>query len=389
MIRNEAPDYGKQYTPAEYEATFERIGGMDVREVTIAKVLQEQGYRTGIFGKWDLGSLQRYLPQARGFEQFYGFVNTGIDYYTHERYGVPSMYRNTKPTTEDRGIYCTELFEREALRFLHQHAGKHPFFLYLPFNAPHGSSALAPEIRSTVQAPEEFKKQYPPVQQEFKMVEKYRYASPARVATRAAKIRNYRAAVTCMDASIGKVLDLLDTKGELENTIVIFFSDNGGSGGADNSPLRGHKSQVWEGGLRVPCLVRWPAGKIPAGTVNHEFLTSLEIFRSLLTAARIQAPKHSRLDGYDWWGTLRNENPSPRTAMFWKRRDLLAARVDQWKWVDMGGKSGGLFNLATDPGETSDLSSQYPDIVKMVKTRFADWQKQMKAAEPRGPFRDY
>ena len=153
MIRNEAPDYGYKYSPAEYEVTFERIGGMDLREVILPRMLKTAGYTSGIFGKWDLGSLRRFLPTSRGFDEFYGFVNTGIDYYTHERYGVPSMYRDRSQTQADKGTYCTYLFEREALRFLQQHATKEPFFLYVPFNAPHGSSALDPEIRSTVQAP--------------------------------------------------------------------------------------------------------------------------------------------------------------------------------------------------------------------------------------------
>ena len=119
------------------------------------------------------------------------------------------MFRNLKPTTEDEGVYCTYLFEREALRFLENHASKDPFFLYVPFNAPHGSSALEPGIRSTVQAPDEFKKRYPAVDPETREVARFRYASPAKVATREARQRDYRAAVTCMDASIGKMLDLL------------------------------------------------------------------------------------------------------------------------------------------------------------------------------------
>lgn len=115
MIRNEAPDYGKKYTSAEYAATFERIGGMDTREILLPQMLKIGGYVNGIYGKWDLGSLRRFLPLARGFDDFYGFVNTGIDYFTHQRYGVPSMYHNNRPTTADQGTYCTYLFQREAV----------------------------------------------------------------------------------------------------------------------------------------------------------------------------------------------------------------------------------------------------------------------------------
>lgn len=387
MIRNEAPDYGKKYTPEEYAVSFERIGGMDLREVLLPQLLPAQ-YRCGIFGKWDLGTLKRFLPTSRGFDEFYGFVNTGIDYYTHERYGVPSMVRNLQPTTADKGTYCTYLFEREAVRFLKEHAGQRPFFLYVPFNAPHGSSALEPEIRSTVQAPDKYRDMYPPVDPEYRTVDKYRYAAPAKVVTREARQRDYRAAVTCMDASIGRMLDVLQDKGILDNTIVIFLSDNGGGGGADNTPLKGRKSQTWEGGIRVPCLVRWPGGQVPAGAVNDAFLTSLEIVPSLAAATGSPLP-HVALDGFNWWDVICGKARSPRREMFWKRKDLIAARVDNWKWVDMGGEAGGLFDLSTDIGETQDLSSVRPDVLKMVKARYARWLAEMEAAEPRGPFRDF
>ncbi|WP_037251312.1 sulfatase family protein [Rhodopirellula europaea] len=388
MIRNEAPDYGHRYTPDQYAVTFERIGGMDEREVIIPAVLKRAGYKSGIYGKWDLGALRRMLPTSRGFDDFYGFVNTGIDYFTHKRYGVPCMVRNLEPTEEDKGTYCTYLFQREALRFLDEHAGEEPFFLYVPFNAPHNSSSLDPKIRSSVQAPERFKAMYPPVESETRVTDRYRYGTPATVATPQARRRDYRAAVTCMDAAIGEMLDRLEAKQMLEDTIVVFFSDNGGSGGADNSPLRGHKAQTWEGGIRVPCIVRWPAGKIPAGAVNDEFLTSLELLPSFASAAGLEPPADIVLDGFDWWPTLRDESASPRNEMFWKRRDQIGARVGQWKWVQMG-KQGGLFNLANDMAETHDLSESRPEILAMVKGRYANWLREMEAAEPRGPFRDF
>ena len=388
MIRNEAPDYGYKYPPEEYAVTFERIGGMDEREVIIPKVLQAAGYKSGIFGKWDLGALRRYLPTSRGFNDFYGFVNTGIDYFAHERYGVPCMVRGVNPTEEDKGTYCTYLFEREALRFIDHHAGETPFFLYVPFNAPHNSSALDPLIRSSVQAPDEFKEMYPHLETRTKVKENHRYASPATVVTSEVRRRDYRAAVTCMDTAIGKMLDALDQKGVLDNTIVVFFSDNGGSGGADNSPLRGRKAQMWEGGIRVPCIVRWPAGGIKPGIVNDEFLSSLELMPSFASAAKVGLPADLRIDGYDWWSTLRGETTSPRHTMHWKRRTQRAARVDNWKWVDMG-DSGGLFNLETDVEESNDLSQAHPEVLAKLKSSYADWLSQMEAADPRGPFRDY
>jgi len=389
MIRNEAPDYGHQYTSEEYAVSFERIGGMDLRERILPQYLHSAGYRSGIYGKWDLGTLKRYLPTSKGFDDFYGFVNTGIDYYTHERYGVPSMVRNSQPTTEDAGTYCTYLFEREALRFLREQPNNQPFFLYVPFNAPHGSSSLDPAIRTTIQAPKKYQDMYPPVAAETREVEKYRYASPATVRTAAARVRDYRAAVTCMDAAIGKMIAVLQERRQLENTIIIFLSDNGGGGGSDNSPLRGRKSQTWEGGIRVPCIVHWPAGGVPANSINHEFLSSLEILPSLMATCNAKVPAKIKLDGFDWWDVIRGSKPSPRQEMFWKRKDLIGVRVGCWKWVDMGGKSGGLFNLSTDIGENHDLSQSHPEILKMVKQRYQQWLTEMEQAEPRGPFRDY
>lgn len=388
MIRNEAPDYGHRYEAEEYAVTWERIGGMDTREVILPAMLKTAGYRSGIYGKWDLGILRRFLPTSRGFDDFYGLVNTGTDYYTHERYGVPSMYRNDALTEEDKGTYCTYLFEREALRFLENHAGEEPFFLYVPFNAPHNSSSLDPKIRGTVQAPPEFEAMYPPVEMDFQPGRKY--GEEALVPTKEKRYRDYRAAVTCMDASIGKMLAVLDEKGLADDTIVIFFSDNGGSGGANNGPLRGRKAQVWEGGIRVPCLVRWPAGDVPAGGVNDAFLSSLEVFPSLAAATGAELPEGVILDGYDWWPTLRGEAESPRTEMFWKRREQRAARIGNWKWTDMGQGGSGLFDLSEDIGEKNDLSVEKPEILERLKGRYEAWYREtMIEAEPRGPFKDF
>ncbi len=388
MIRNEAPDYGHKYDGETYAVTWERIGGMDVREILIPSLLKEQGYVSGVFGKWDLGISKRFLPLAKGFDEFYGLVNTGIDYYTHERYGVHSMYRNNERTEEDRGVYATYLFEREALRFLEERGPDEPFFLYVPFNAPHNSSSLDPKIRGTVQAPPEFQKLYPKVDTPYR--EGVKYGEKAMVPTAELRQRDYRAAVTCMDASIGKLLDSLDRKGIAENTIVIFFSDNGGSGGADNGILRGRKGQVWEGGVRVLALARWPAGGIPAGSVNDAFLTSLELFPSLAAATGARLPTGVEIDGYDWWPTLRGETESPRKEMFWKRRAAKAARVGNWKWVDTGEQNGGLFDLSKDVSEQNDLSDRHPEIFQRLKRRFDEWyQETMIDAEPRGPFKDY
>ena len=339
-----------------------------------------------MFGKWDLGIQRRSLPPQRGFDEFYGFVNTGIDFFTHERYGVPSMFRNNEPTTADKGTYCTDLFRREAVRFLKQNKDR-PFFLYLPFNAPHSSSNLDPQIRGLAQAPEKWRAMYPEVHQKEGYQDGQRYGKPAKVPTRALREAHYLGCVTAMDDAIGPVLDLLDEYNLKDKTLVIFFSDNGGSGNADNFPLRGHKGQVFEGGIRVLSLVRYP-GRIPAGTVCDEFLTSLEVVPTVLTLAGIDPPAGVVLDGFDMLPTLAEGEPSRRKEMFWKRREREAARVGDWKWMRNGGGSY-LFHLAEDVREQNNLIESNPEKARELEARFVGWQKEMAASEPRGPFRDY
>jgi arylsulfatase A-like enzyme len=142
MVRNDLVNYGHRYDAAEYAVSPEMTLGLDVREVTIGDMLRKAGYATGCVGKWDMGQARRFLPLQRGFDFFYGHGNNGIDYYTHERYGVASLFRGNERTEEDKGTYVTEVFRREALRFVNEQAGRKPFFLYLPFNAPHGASSF-------------------------------------------------------------------------------------------------------------------------------------------------------------------------------------------------------------------------------------------------------
>ncbi|NQT17241.1 MAG: sulfatase-like hydrolase/transferase, partial [Planctomycetes bacterium] len=172
-----------------------------------------------------------------------------------------------------------------------------------------------------------------------------------------------------------------------DNTIVIFFSDNGGSGGADNAPLRGGKSRVFEGGVRVCSVVRYPT-RIRPGTVNGEFLTSLEIFPTLLNLAGVAPPEGVVLDGFDMMPMLGEGKPSPREEMYWKRRAKEAARVGDWKWVR--NESGTyLFDLSKDLSEKNDLVEKMPDKAAEMQGHFENWLKRMDEAEPRGPFKDF
>ena len=368
-FRNDRVNDDYLYPDYEYAVSPERILGMDLREVLLSDVLSEAGYSTGVFGKWDLGSLHRYLPMQRGFDDFYGFVNTGIDYWTHERYGVPSMYRRNAPTVEDQGTYTTYLFEREALRFINAKKEK-PFFVLLAYNAPHGASNLDRRIRGFVQAPGKYMEKYP---------------STDRI--NGERRHKFMASVTCMDDSIGRILDRINTLGLRQDTIVIFVSDNGAGGGGDSGPLRGRKGDMFEGGIRVPFLMRWP-DQIKPGVVSDEFLTALEIFPTLVQAAGADLPENTVFDGFDMLPVLQGQRESPRKNMFWERKGEYGARVGKWKLVHSRGSTG-LFDLSEDLGEQNNLSNKLPAVKERMESSYLQWLKTMHDTDPRGPFRNY
>lgn len=373
LFRNDRVNDGYLYNSYEYSVSPERILGTDLREVLLSELLHAAGYTCGCFGKWDLGQLQRYLPLQQGFDKYYGFVNTGIDYFTHERYGVPSMYDDNEPTTKDKGTYCTDLFEREAIKFLEENIEK-PFFLYLPFNAPHyGSNQHKDDPRYPVQATQEFLEMYP---EEF---EKGNF-----------KRQGTLAAITDMDDAIGNILQVIQNVGKEENTIVIFMSDNGaGTGnGTANYPLRGGKSNFFEGGIRVPCIIKWPE-KVQKNIVVNNFLSSLEIFPTLLAASGIEKPDSLILDGFNILPLLTGKDTTlERNEMYWEAREKIAARVGNWKMVDNIDEKG-FYNLSEDISEKKDLTQQHPDEFEKIIQKFKNWQGEMAKAEPRGPFRDF
>ena len=320
-----------------------------------------------------MGQARRYLPPQRGFSFFYGIGNNGIDYYTHERYGIPSMFAGNERTQKDKGMYATDLFEREALNFLSSVKEKEPWFLYLCFNAPHSASSFGPDPtdkknRPGVQCPEE-------------------YANLYKDEVREDKLRRYFGSVTRMDEAIGKVMDAIEQRGETKDTLIFFMSDNGGSGNGGNAPLRGSKGTMWEGGLRVPLIARWPA-KLPAGKVTDEFLTALEFWPTIAAATGASALNKDHRDGFDMLPVLRGDQPSPRKTMFWQRRAEKAARVGHWKWLESE-RGEGLFDLSKDLSEATDLSTSQPEKLAELRAAWKSWRAEMDATEPRGPFRDY
>lgn len=363
-IRNNMVNYKHVYNEMEYVFGPEMTQGLDLREHTFADLLQDAGYRTGIVGKWDSGRAHRFLPLQRGFDFFYGFCNTGIDYYTHERYYVPSMYRGNDRIKEDG--YATELFGREAVRFVEESADR-PFMLYVPFNAPHGASNF--EVKGA-QAPDKYVEMYADVENE--------------------RDRRYFASITAMDDAIGQVMDTLDARGLTDNTIVIFTTDHGLR---PNEPFRGRKSKMHEGGIRTPLAIRWP-DRIDPGTESDAMCCTMDWLPTFLEAAGAKPPADLHLDGKSLMPVLEGKSDVHHDTLFWELRGKRAVRQGKWKWVlelkedwvVPEDAKGELFDLEADPLEKSDLSGTHPEIRGRIVAAWEDWIREMAATPPRGPF---
>jgi arylsulfatase A-like enzyme len=339
--------------------------GMDEREITLGQLMRSAGYATAVIGKWDGGRARRFLPQQRGFDFFHGLPVTGIDYWSHERYGVPSLFRGNKLVKEEG--FSEELFTREALRFIRHHKDR-PFFLYLPYHAPSGSANLE---RTGIKPPQKYLDRYPDRDPKAPRTE-------------------YLATITCMDEGVGRIMSLLKELELDEKTLVIFFPDNGSGGAADSGVFRVTGSQIdrlGEGGVRVNFIARWP-GVIPPGTVTDEMMSSLDIFPTLAAVSGVEVPPYLKLDGFNLLSVLQGHDKSPREEMFWQSRNSRAARVGRFKWVEAPAFRG-LFDLELDPGEERDLSGEEPEKLRMLMSRWSAWRREMDAAEPRGPFRNY
>ena len=349
---------------------IERPGdpGLPTSERTLAEALRESGYTTWICGKWHLGHRHvRQFPNARGFDHAYGCLGAGIDSMSHlSGGGALDWNRNGKSVREEG--HATDLIAKEAISKLEAHDRKQPFFLFLAFNAPHTPLAARDDLLES----------YAHIEDEAR--------------------RLYAATVTQLDEAIGRVVAKLDALGLREDTIVVWASDNGGTRRcADNTPLRGNKSQVFEGGVRVPAIVSWP-GRIRAGAVCMQrtqvidwMPTLLAISDSLLvTKQASREPRSARraLDGRNVGPVLLGKaRPFARDFAI----TLGAQRAyfrGRFKLVD-DGRAQYLYDLDTDPRETRDLASERPGLVATLDDALArfvaeasDEAQRIRAAEP-------
>jgi arylsulfatase A-like enzyme len=334
--------------------------GLPLAEATLADALKGAAYATACIGKWHLGGTEKFWPQRRGFDQFFGFLHEGHTFAPRHYPGLISHLRRIEPAYDEdnrllRGSapveeesYLTEAITREAVAFIDQHRDR-PFFLYVPYNAVHSPMQTTPKYFD-------------------------RFAGIDDVHRRV-----FAAMLSALDDSVGAILAKLRQHQLEENTLIFFLSDNGGPTAeltSSNLPLRGGKGQLYEGGIRVPFLAQWK-GKLSAGQTDQRPVISLDIAATALAAAGLKMDK-LRLDGTDLLPYLSSANLSPpHETLFWRYGANYALRQGDLKLVRQGGPrmvgtKPQLFDLRSDPAETTDLAGQRPEILNQLQ---AAWDK--------------
>ena len=330
-------EHNPRYNPENHQE------GLPLTEKILPEFLQKAGYATGWIGKWHLGGAPEFHPENRGFQETFGFLG-GIHNYLH---WTPDPKTEISLPIERNGHevevkeHLTVAFGHEAADYIHRHNGQ-PWFLYLAFNAPHDPHQPTPE----------------------------RLARFANIADK--KRRAYAAQVSLLDDAIGDALAALKETGQERRTLVFFFSDNGapvttangGSGpnGGSNAPLRDGKHSVYEGGVRVPFVVRWPE-RLPAGQDYAKTVSSLDVFPTALACAGVPMPTDRPYDGVDLIPYLSGaKTEAPHDQLFWRlnERSQAAALEARKKLVRDGAKPDQLFDLSADIGETTSLTESDP-----------------------------
>ncbi|MBY0396371.1 MAG: arylsulfatase, partial [Thermoleophilia bacterium] len=335
--------------------------GLDLKYRTMADALKGAGYQSSMAGKWHLGGASDntlkgpdYYPTRRGFDHFYGFLHGAIDYSEHIRKdtGELDWQRDGKPVAEPG--FTTDLLVDDAIRRLKERDRSRPAFLYLAFNAVHG-----------------------PLQSPPSGTDAYRSVADRRR-------RTLLANVTHMDAAIGRLLAAIDDERISDRTIVLFMGDNGGqlSQGASNAPLRGEKGTVFEGGTRVPAIVRWP-GVLPAGTTSRQLLWAADVFPTLCAAAKVDPRNPVPFDGLDLWETLRSGRETPRELLH-GTTDLALYR-GPWKLIRPREGKPLLFRIIDDPNEANDRAAAEGETVRAMLGRMDELVAAMPRSRPQGP----
>jgi arylsulfatase A-like enzyme len=320
---------------------YSETNGLPLTETLLPAVLKPAGYRTIALGKWHLGYAPKFHPMARGFTDYYGFLQGSRSYFAlPQPTRLNRLMVDREPLATESFDYMTDHLAAKAAEYITKHQAG-PFLIYLAFNATHGPNHTTKE--------------------DLKM----------------AGGNKIKAMTIALDRAVGTVLDTLKQNGLTDNTLVAFINDNGGAAGHDNAPLRGHKGQTWEGGVRIPFAVQWPAA-IPAGQTSAAPVIALDLFPTALAAAGIEKSPGQPLDGINLLPLMTGKTKDrPHQTLYWKNGPAWAVRDGDLKLVagnkDQNGTAPALFDLATDVAEAKNLAAARPDDVKRLHALYQSW----------------
>lgn len=353
--------FGHEFNPGGPGAANNDIVGLSLKEVTLANRLKAAGYATALVGKWHEGYAEKFNPLNRGFDEYFGFLGGAHSYVNLASSAADPIRRGFKPVEEKE--YLTDAFTREAVSFIERHRTA-PFFLYLAYNADHSPMDAHP-----------------------KYFERFANITDLRR-------RQFAAMHTAMDEGVGAVMKKLRDSNLEENTLVVFFSDNGGptaNNSSRNDPLRGFKAQTWEGGIRIPFMMQWK-GTLPAGKVYDHPIIQLDLHPTALAAAGVELKSEWKLDGVNLLPYLSGANSKPpHDALYWRFGGQIAIRQGDWKLVKgAGGVAGAttadrsantqgaeLYNLAQDISEKNNLAAEEPAKLNELAAAWNRWNSEL------------
>jgi arylsulfatase A-like enzyme len=351
--------------------------GLLPSETSLPRLLKSAGYTTGLIGKWHLGRKAEFHPNRHGFDEFWGFLGGALDYYSNvSPVGVHDLFHNDTPARHSG--YLTDEITARATSFIEIHQNR-PFFLEVAYNATHfpfQPPGLAGNQR--------------PAREATPFVDAHglerRIDSLRRSGSRAV----YVAMLERADRGVGRILATLDRLNLAPNTLVIFTSDNGGEGFSRNAPLFHRKLSLWEGGIRVPALIRWPA-RVPPGIVSRQVGITMDLTTSILSAAGVTPSSSPLSDGMDLIPLLEAGRIAERT-LFWRLQEAgrlqRAVRRGRWKYLRDGGtRTGGghefLFDLEADVGERHDLTVTHAAMLPEFRALLAAWEVDIESSRER------
>ena len=336
-------------------STADRQRGLPVTGRSLPQLLKNNGYATGLIGKWHLGFRPELGPNAHGFDYFYGFLAGAVDYFDHSRgNGESDLFENRTPVEEPG--YLTDILTRRSVDFIRSNKGR-PFFLEVAYNAAHwpfqSPQRESNRVRGTGNEP---------------LIQRPGDAEVTR--------QDYAEMLERADQGIGQILNTLDELGLTRETFVIFTNDNGGEWLSRNAPLFNRKATLWEGGIRVPAIFRWP-GHVPAGKTTAQVGITMDLTATILAAAHAPIPADARFEGTDLVPLVQNNARTRERTLFWRvnspGRQQRAVREGAWKLLIDGG-SIFLFDLGKDVGERNDLAMTRQDLALKLRDKIRSWE---------------